>query len=241
MQALYANITTYTPGPEYSAASPSAGIAYVRMDQLSGGFDGATMRYKRPEDALGATFTHLFLVLFCVAVTRGALWWYVKKKLMEDDYNIRMPAILQPPRAEMMILIMAAPGMAAVSFWNAYYAGVSGQTGGSFILILHPIALVFAFVYLLYYHVMSDATDTVMWQDVDQEPETVSRIKIKNLHRFKTWKLRSEWVDGVVDRGVFARYLRDDGRMGRVCAHLLRRRGSLRQHHGGLLGVLVGG
>jgi hypothetical protein len=62
---LYVNLTTWTAGAEYSAASPSAGIAYVRMDE-AGGFDAATMRYKSAEDSLGATFTHLFLVLVCV-------------------------------------------------------------------------------------------------------------------------------------------------------------------------------
>jgi hypothetical protein len=146
------------------------------------------------------------LYRYSVAGTRAALWYYVKKKLMENDYNVRMPSILQPPRLELMILILAAPGMAAVSFRNFFFAGVSGQTGGAFILMLHPIALVIAFGFLLYYHVMSDETDTVMWQDCDQEPEVVSQTKIKNLHRLKTWKLRGEWVDGVVDSGALDRW-----------------------------------
>ena len=40
-----------------------------------------------------------------------------------------------------------APGMAAVCWRNAYYGDVIGKVFGSFLLILHPIALLLAGAY----------------------------------------------------------------------------------------------
>jgi hypothetical protein len=201
----YTGVYARTPSPEVSAVSPTAGVIYATMEE-AGGFDAATMRYTSAEDALGATATYVCILLFCVVVMHAGLWLYVKRVLMKKDHNIRMPAILQPPRLELMVAVVAAPGMAAVSFRNAYYGGVSGQVAGAFVLILHPIALVLAVACLLRYHVMSNATDTVTWQDVDEEPAVASRIKVKNLHRVQTWKLRGEWVDAVVDSGALDRW-----------------------------------
>ena len=55
---------------------------------------------------------------------------------------------------------------------------------------------------------VSDATDTVMWQDIDQDPDRVTKTKITNLHRFKMWRLRGEWVDG---RGLHSSTFRLNG------------------------------
>ena len=43
-------------------------------------------------------------------LSNAAFKFNLRRYKMEKDYNIRMPAILQPPRLELMVAIVAAPG-----------------------------------------------------------------------------------------------------------------------------------